>query len=64
MLVLSRRNGERVRIGQFIEVTVLESHNGRVRLGFSAPPEIPIHREEVSRQLEAGAEPQGHRVRV
>jgi carbon storage regulator len=53
MLVLSRKSGQRVRIGQFVEVTVLETHNGRVKLGFSGPPEIPIHREEVFVQLEA-----------
>jgi len=52
MLVLSRKQGQRVRIGQFIEVTVLESHNGRVKLGFSGPPEVPIHREEVLARLE------------
>lgn len=53
MLVLSRKIGERVRIGQFVEVTVLESNSGRVKLGFSAPPEVPIHREEVLQRLEA-----------
>ena len=53
MLVLSRKNGQRVRIGRFIEVTVLESHNGRVKLGFSGPPEVPIHREEVVLRPEA-----------
>ena len=53
VLVLSRKNGQRVRIGQLIEVTVLESHNGRVKLGFSGPPEIPIHREEVVMRLDA-----------
>jgi carbon storage regulator len=53
MLVLSRKNGQRVRIGQLIEVTVLESHNGRVKLGFSGPPEIPIHREELVMRLES-----------
>ena len=53
MLVLSRKSGQRVRIGQFVEVTVLESHNGRVKLGFSGPPEIPIHREEVFVRVEA-----------
>ena len=51
MLVLSRKCGQRVRIGQTIEVTVLESRNGRVKLGFTGPPEIPIHREEVCRRL-------------
>jgi len=64
MLVLSRKNGQRVRIGQSIEVTVLESHNGRVKLGFSGPPEIPIHREEVSCRLDADAEARGHSVGV
>jgi carbon storage regulator len=59
MLVLCRKNGQRVRIGQFIEVTVLEIHNGRVKLGFSAPPEIPIHREEVLCQVDIEA---GHRA--
>ena len=53
MLVLSRKKGQRVRIGQLIEVTVLESHNGRVKLGFSGPPEVPIHREEVLLRREA-----------
>jgi carbon storage regulator len=52
MLVLSRKKGQRVRIGQFIEVTVLESQNGRVKLGFSGPPEISIHREEVFAKLD------------
>jgi carbon storage regulator len=62
MLVLSRKTGERVRIGQFIEVTVLESNHGRVKLGFSGPPEIPIQREELLRRVEADALPQVPRV--
>jgi carbon storage regulator len=62
MLVLTRKNGERVRIGQHVQVTVLESHNGRVKLGFSGPPEVPIHREEIFRQLEADSEPRRQRV--
>ena len=62
MLVLSRKNGQRVRIGQFVEVTVLESHNGRVKLGFSGPPEISIHREEVFCRLDADANHPGRPV--
>jgi carbon storage regulator len=62
MLVLTRKTGERVRIGQFIEVTVLESSHGRVKLGFSGPPEIPIHREELLRRLETDAQPQVARL--
>jgi carbon storage regulator len=53
MLVLSRKIGERVRIGQVIELTVLETRNGRVKLGFSGPPEVAIHREEVFQRLGA-----------
>jgi carbon storage regulator len=47
MLVLSRKNGECVRIGQFIEVKVLEISGGKVRLGFSAPPDVAIQRNEI-----------------
>ncbi len=47
MLVLSRKKGECVRIGQFIEVKVLEVGGGRVKLGFSAPPKVAIQRNEI-----------------
>lgn len=62
MLVLSRKTGERVCIGQSIEVTVLESRNGRVKLGFRGPAGVPIHREEVSRRLKAEGEQPFHRA--
>jgi len=52
MLVLSRKAGERISIGEEIEVTVLGIHKGRVKLGFLGPPEVPIHREEVRRRIE------------
>ena len=47
MLVLSRRNGESVLFGSNIVVTLIVSENGQARLGFSAPPNIEIDREEV-----------------
>lgn len=47
MLVLTRKKGEKVRIADTIEVTVLEVRGDKVRLGIFAPGEIPIHREEV-----------------
>lgn len=47
MLVLARREGERVRIGEEIWVTVLEVRENYVRLGFDAPPAIPVLREEI-----------------
>jgi carbon storage regulator len=51
MLVLSRKAGERIWIGQKIEITVLGIQGGRVRLGFSGPPEVPIHRDELVRRM-------------
>ncbi|REK18848.1 MAG: carbon storage regulator [Planctomycetota bacterium] len=50
MLVLSRREGERIVIGGDVVVTVLGSTGNRVRLGISAPRRTPIHREEVLRR--------------
>jgi carbon storage regulator len=48
MLVLSRKIGERVVIGDRIVVTVLEVKGRQVRLGFEAPPDVQIWRGELS----------------
>jgi len=48
MLVLSRKVGERVVIGDQIVVTVLEVKGRQVRLGFEAPPDIQIWRGELA----------------
>lgn len=60
MLVLSRKRGERIRIGDSVEVTVLAISGSRVKLGFSGPPDIWIHREEVRQAavVPAGSEQQ------
>ena len=56
MLVFSRRIGERIRIGENVEITVLKIRGHEVQLGFSAPPEIAIHRGEIyARILNASA---------
>lgn len=47
MLVLSRMKGERIIIGDDIEVVVVEIRGDRVRLGVEAPKEVPVNREEV-----------------
>lgn len=50
MLVLSRKAGEVIWIGDKISVRVMEVlYNGRVRLGIEAPPEVTILREELKR---------------
>jgi carbon storage regulator len=54
MLVLSRKPGEAIVIGNGITVTVVEVKGERVRLGLTAPAEVPIHREELQRRIEAG----------
>ena len=60
MLVLSRKLGESIVIGNGITVTVVEVHGDRVRLGFTAPADVPIHREELQRKIEAGLSPLAH----
>ena len=47
MLILSRKRGEQLVIGNGISITVLEMRSGRVKLGFTAPAEVPIHRQEI-----------------
>jgi len=51
MLVLTRKAGEQVQIGETIAVRVLSVQGKRVRLGFSGPRHVPIRREEVYRQI-------------
>lgn len=47
MLVLSRRKGEKIRISEDIVVTVIELTKGQVKLGFDAPSNVSINRQEV-----------------
>ena len=53
MLVLSRCRGEKILIGDNIVVEVVEIRGDSIRLGISAPKEIPVHREEVWKQIQA-----------
>jgi carbon storage regulator len=47
MLVLSRRKGEAVVIGDGIKVTVIDVRGDQVRIGIDAPRSVSVHREEV-----------------
>ena len=47
MLVLSRKKNESIIINDNIIVTVIEIRGDKVRLGFDAPKDVPIHRREV-----------------
>ena len=57
MLVLTRRVGESLRIGDDVAVTVREVRGAQVRLGVEAPSRVAVHREEVYERIRAGASP-------
>ena len=51
MLVLSRKRGERIVIGDNVELVIISVQGGRVKLGFLAPDDVAIYREEVFQRL-------------
>ena len=53
MLVLSRKKGQSIIIGDNIEITVVEIQGDTVRIGINAPREVAIHRQEVFDQIAA-----------
>jgi carbon storage regulator len=66
VLILTRRMGEKIRIGDDVVVTILGTKGAQVRLGISAPPSVQVHREEIYQRIlqdrampsEAQSEPQ------
>ena len=57
MLVLSRKEGEKILIGDQIEITVVRVPPTSVRIGVVAPPQLTIIREELKRPAEEAAVP-------
>jgi carbon storage regulator len=53
MLVLSRKRGEVITIGNGVTVTVLAVQGDRVKLGVVAPVEVPVHRQEIYERIES-----------
>ena len=47
MLILTRRPGESLMIGDGIEVVLLGIHNNQAKIGIVAPKSVPVHREEI-----------------
>ncbi len=52
MLILTRRIGETLRVGDDVKVTVLEVQGNQVRLGIEAPRSIEVHREEIYQRIQ------------
>jgi carbon storage regulator len=58
VLVLTRKAGQSIMIGDDIEVTVLSSDGAKVRLGIQAPASVPVHRMEIYLEIQAQAQAQ------
>ena len=51
MLVLTRRPGESLVVGDDIEITICNVRNNQVRIGITAPADVQIYREEIYRKI-------------
>lgn len=51
MLILTRKPGESIIVGNTVRITIVELSGGMVRLGFDAPQDVSIYREEIYRDI-------------
>ena len=54
MLVLSRQRDESIMIGDDVEIIIVDIRGDKVRLGITAPTEIPVHRKEIYETIKRG----------
>ncbi len=54
MLILTRRVGETLMIGDSVSVTVLGVKGNQVRIGITAPKDVAVHREEIFQRIQRG----------
>lgn len=53
MLILTRKSGESLLIGDDVEITILSVRGGQVKIGVKAPKEVAVHREEVYQRIKS-----------
>lgn len=53
MLILTRRNGEKLKIGHDVTIAVLGVDGNQVKIGIEAPKDIPVHRQEIYDLIQA-----------
>lgn len=58
MLILTRRVGETLMIGDSVTVTVLGVKGNQVRVGITAPKDVAVHREEIYERIRRGDDPE------
>ena len=51
MLILTRRIGEKLIIGESVTVTVMSAKGSQIRLGIDAPRDVQVHREEIFQRI-------------
>ena len=60
MLILTRRVGESIMIGEEVVVTVLGVKGNQVRIGVNAPKEVSVHREEIYERIKREGDDDSH----
>jgi len=53
MLILTRRSGEVLMIGDDVKLTILGIRGGQVRIGIDAPKDVAVHREEIYNRIKS-----------
>ncbi len=59
MLILTRKVGESIMIGDSVEVKILGLRAGQVKIGIEAPKDLKVHREEIYERIRAEEESKG-----